>query len=196
MAFAASTVDEVLQLTPNLAHGKRIYQLCAACHGATGVGEQHGEFPSIAGQHRSVLVKQLLDIQSKKRLNPTMYPFSDAKTLGGDQGLADVTAYIASLPLNTEPVQGPGLALDKGQKLFTDNCIGCHGIDGDGQAAARYPRLRGQHQPYLQREITWIRDGVRKNGDPAMMAILQTFSDEDIAAVADYISTIRGQYTK
>lgn len=182
------SIDQILALDPDLINGERVYQLCAACHGNDGYGGLAGEFPSIAGQHPRVLLKQLIDIQSKKRINPTMFPFSDAETLGGFQGMADVIAYVASLPINPQPTTGPIELAARGGELYQAHCAVCHGEGGAGDDDLSYPLLTGQHYVYLVREITWIRDDIRKNSDPAMVQLLKPFSDKEIAAVASYIS--------
>ena len=187
-AEISKTLAEAVALTPDPEAGTKIYPLCAACHGENGFGQQQGEYPSIAGQHQRVILKQLLDIQSKKRINPTMYAFSDLETLGGLQGMADIAAYTASLPLNPSPVTGSGKQLQIGETLYLQQCTSCHGERAQGNAELFYPRLSNQHYPYLVRELRWIRDGIRKNSDPAMVQILQKFSNDDINTVADYLS--------
>lgn len=186
----SAKLNEAVALTPDLKAGEKIYPLCAACHGDDGFGLQQGVYPSIAGQHQRVILKQLLDVQSKKRINPTMFAFTDLETLGGLQGMADIAAYTAALPPNPKPVTGDGTQLDKGETLFATYCVSCHGKKAQGSAEQYYPRLTNQHYPYLVRELDWIRDKVRKNADPAMVLILQDFSLEDIDAVADYLSRL------
>ena len=44
---------------PDADTGARLYAQCAACHGADGAGSSEGSTPRIAGQHYSVLLKQL-----------------------------------------------------------------------------------------------------------------------------------------
>lgn len=185
-----ATLNEAVALTPDPEAGEKIYPLCAACHGDDGFGQQQGEYPSIAGQHQRVILKQLLDIQSKKRINPTMYAFTDMETMGGLQGMADIAAYTAALPSNPNPVTGEGTQLEKGETLYSTYCVSCHGKHAQGSAEQYYPRLTNQHYPYLVRELAWIRDSIRKNSDPAMVLILQDFSDDDMQAVADYLSRL------
>ena len=192
-AYAADNtlLREALTLTPDPRAAEEIFELCASCHGEDGFGLENGEYPSIAGQHQRVILKQLLDIQAKIRINPTMFPFSDPETLGGLQGMSDIAAYAAELAPNPNPVNGNGSRLDRGENLYQTLCIACHGPQGQGEAERFYPRLTNQHFPYLVREMIWIRDKVRKNADPAMVEILAEFSKEDIQAVADYLSRIR-----
>ena len=189
-ADGSTKLNEAVALTPNPEAGKKVYPLCAACHGKEGFGQQQGEYPSIAGQHQRVILKQLLDVQSKRRINPSMYAFTDMETLGGLQGMADIAAYTAALPSNPSPVRGDGAQLEKGEELYTTYCIACHGKNAKGNAELYYPRLTNQHYPYLVRELNWIREKIRKNSDPAMTQILQDFDPEDIKAVADYLSRL------
>ncbi len=181
-------LNQALSLTPDARAGAKIWKLCAACHRDDGFGRQAGEFPSIAGQHQAVILKQMLDVQNKKRINPTMFPFTDLETLGGLQGMADIAAYTAALPPNPAPVTGPGVDLARGKELYDSKCFVCHGKEGQGNADLLYPRVVNQHYPYLVRELTWIRDKIRKNSDPVMVGLLQDFTNGDIRAVADYLS--------
>ncbi|WP_084005355.1 c-type cytochrome [Magnetovibrio blakemorei] len=180
--------DEALHLTPNLENGIEVYEVCAACHLYEGWGQPDGTFPQLAGQHRHVLIKQLADIRALNRDNPTMYPFALPESIGGPQSIADVTAYIATLPMNPEPGRGPGTDLEHGKQLYKDNCVRCHGEHGEGVEEKYYPRIQGQHYNYLMRQFAWIRDGKRRNANPDMVKQIQEFSDKDMAAVLDYVS--------
>ena len=87
---AAREYEEVMALTPNLANGAKVYLTCAVCHRPEGWGSPDGDYPQIAGQLRTVIVKQLADIRARNRDNPLMYPFSVPRVLGGAQAIADV----------------------------------------------------------------------------------------------------------
>lgn len=178
------------QLNPNLEAGKKIYELCATCHYANGWGKEDGSFPVIAGQHPSVIKKQLADFRSRDRDNPTMFPFTDDKMLGGAQGIEDVTAYISQLPVNPTAGKGEGDHLEKGKQLYSEKCAACHGKLAEGNAGAVFPRLQGQHYAYLLRQLKWIRDGYRKNANAAMLEQIKTMDDVTLASIADYISRI------
>jgi cytochrome c553 len=170
--------------------GRQIYPLCAACHLESGWGKKDGSFPVIAGQHRKVLLKQLDDIRARFRENPTMYPFSDPDTIGGEQAVVDVTAYIATMAPNPSPGTGDGKQLALGKKIYLQRCTQCHGKDGMGNNEAVFPKLKGQHHAYLLRQLKWIRDGYRKNSNPAMVEQIKNMADADLDAVADYISRL------
>jgi cytochrome c553 len=179
-----------MKLKPNIEAGKKTYELCASCHNTDGWGNSDGSFPVIAGQHRSVIIKQLADIRNRNRDNPTMFPFSGDDVLGGPQGIEDVAAYISQLVVNPSPGQGDGEHLELGEKLYKEKCIACHGSSGEGNADAFFPRIQGQHYAYLARQLEWIRDERRKNANPAMLAQIKDMDNKTLRAIADYVSRI------
>ena len=102
----AAEALEALELVGDMEEGEEIYTVCAACHQPTGWGDPLGVFPQLAGQHTTVLIKQISDIRAGNRDNPTMYPF--AMQIEGAQDIRDVCAYIQTLKMNPKPRIGPG----------------------------------------------------------------------------------------
>lgn len=185
--------EEALSLEPNIQDGKKTFSLCSSCHLDEGWGVKSGVFPQLAGQHRGVLIKQLVDIRALNRDNPTMYPFSLAESMGGTQSIADVVAYIETLPMNPDHGKGPlddAASLAKGKKLYEENCIACHGEFGEGNEEKFYPRIGGQHYHYMLRQLRWIRDGKRRNANPDMVQQTKTFTEDDMINVINYVSYI------
>lgn len=105
---------EALKLKGDVDVGYDLYDdVCINCHQEGGNGDPSGAFPQLAGQHSTVIIKQLSDIRAKNRDNPTMYPFASASALTdspeeGPQALADVAAYIETLAMLKDNVKGPG----------------------------------------------------------------------------------------
>ncbi len=186
--------DEAMHLTPNVENGMDVFEVCTACHQPEGWGTKDGTFPQLAGQHKSVLLKQLQDIRAKNRDNPTMYPFALPREIGGPQALADVVAYIEKLPMNPDNGKGPWPKgtpqYAKGEKLFKENCVKCHGEHGEGDAEKFYPRIQGQHYKYMLRQFEWIEAGKRRNANPDMMKQIKNFTPDDQKAVINYVSRI------
>ncbi len=194
---------EAMTLKADRERGIAVYEVCSACHLLEGWGLKDGTFPQLAGQHRSVLIKQLADIRAQNRDNPTMYPFAlDDQILAASgyahgemnpaQLVADVTDYISKLPMNPAPGVGPWNALfpefEQGKKLYADNCTQCHGENGEGIEDKFYPRIQGQHYNYMLRQFEWIRDGKRRNANPDMVKQIKNFSNKDMQMVINYVS--------
>ncbi len=190
--------EEAMKLVPNIENGKNIYETCALCHteqgwGMTpGIGRYYvpGAYPQLAGQHQSVLIKQLYDIRDLNRDNPVMYPFTLDKYIGGVQDVADVTGYIATLPVNQQNHHGKGDNLKNGKKLYEKNCSRCHGDNGEGDKDNFYPKLSNQHYQYMLRQFLWIKEGKRRNANIKMIKQIQNFKYKDIVDVIDYASRL------
>ncbi len=75
----------------------------------------------------------------------------------------------------------------KGKVLYAQ-CIQCHGEKGDGVPSQKGPRLSGQHDWYVIKQITEIKSGVRKN--PEMLPFVAKLSEQDIKDLAAYILTL------
>ena len=183
--------EEALTLKPNVDNGREVYEVCSACHMPEGWGLTDGTFPQLAGQHRTVIIKQLADIRDGHRDNPTMYPFALPSEIGGVQSIADVSEYVSALKMNPQNGVGPGSDLALGAKLYADNCVRCHGEAGEGDAKMYYPRIQAQHFEYLLRQYRWIKEGKRRNSNPEMVEQIKNFTDRDTVAVLDYVSRLK-----
>ena len=183
---------EALKLKGDKKRGEEAYEVCGACHLPSGAGRPDGTFPQLAGQHTTVLIKQMADIRAGLRDNPTMYPF--AATLTDPQELADVSAYIEGLciPIEHGKYEGVDAAMQvaKGKELYEKQCLECHGKNGEGVKDKFYPVIAGQHYKYLLRQMTEIRDGHRRNANPDMVKIIKKYNNEQLVAISAYQSSM------
>ena len=183
---------EALKLKGDAKAGKEGYEVCGACHLPSGAGRPDGTFPQLAGQHATVLIKQMADIRAGLRDNPTMYPF--AKELTDAQELANVSAYIESLciPVDHGKYEGPDAALQiaKGKDMYEKQCLECHGKSGEGDKAKFYPVIAGQHYKYLLRQMTEIRDGHRRNANPDMVKVIKPYTNDQLVAISAYQASL------
>lgn len=65
-------------------------------------------------------------------------------------------------------------------------CAACHGVDGNSMVAT-WPKLAGQHEPYLARQIRLIKSGARPV--PEMAGIVPGLSDQDIDDLAAFFAS-------
>lgn len=183
---------EGAKLEPDLARGAELFSTCAACHGADGRGTSSGDIPAIAGQHGSVLLKQLADFRYDQRWNERMQHFTDRHFLADAQAVTDVAAYVSSLPRfpATSTGIGDGKFLNEGARVYFRVCEQCHGPLGQGDLLRRRPRLAGQHYGYLLRQMEETAQELRPGMDDAHVRRLRRLSREQMQGVADYLSRV------
>ncbi|MCF7220530.1 c-type cytochrome [Marilutibacter chinensis] len=76
-------------------------------------------------------------------------------------------------------------------RMLTYTCQGCHGISGYKNAYPSYkvPKIGGQSEEYLANALHEYQKGTRKH--PTMQAQAQSFSDQDIADIAAFLSSLK-----
>ena len=86
----------------------------------------------------------------------------------------------------------PALALD-GAKLYQEKtCWSCHGKDAKKTLTPAFPKLAGQNAAYAEAQMKDIKSGARNNGQTAAMkGVMDLVNDEEIAAIAKYLSTLK-----
>lgn len=187
---AGKELKRVLAKKADLVRGKERYQAaCASCHLENGAGQSDGTFPQLAGQHPVVILKQLTDIRAGARDVAMMAP-AVAKDKLSEQDLADIAGYLQLLPIPRDNGRGEGEFLEDGQRLYKKDCAPCHGRSGEGDPKTKTPVLAGQHFKYMLRQAQEIRDGKRKNGNPAMMEFIKGYTDTQVVAVTDWMSRL------
>jgi cytochrome c oxidase subunit 2 len=168
--------------------------VCAACHGANGEGNVAMNAPRLSGQLPWYLERQLHQFKQGVRgthdkdvFGKVMAPM--AATLPDDAAIANVSAYIATLPDTRAAATIKGNA-DAGRQRWA-TCSACHGADGQGIAATNAPRLKGMSDWYLARQLNNFKNGMRgahpQDIQGAQMALFAE-SLKDDAAVGDVLA--------
>ena len=168
---------------------------CVSCHGAAG-NSTITVNPKLAGQHESYIYKQLVDFTTPERNQPVMTTYAKMLSYADKKNIA---AYLGT------QLSKPGAAknkdtIDLGKKIYRGGiaakqvaaCASCHGATGNG-IPVQYPRIAGQHQDYTVAQLTMFRStkaDARKNSSQ-MHTIAARMSDDEIAAVADYIAGLK-----
>jgi cytochrome c553 len=71
-----------------------------------------------------------------------------------------------------------------GNNNATATCVACHGAKGEGNAQMNAPRIAGQSQTYLARQLTAYANGSRNN--QVMAPIAKQLTEQQIAAISSY----------
>jgi len=175
----------------NIAAGKDKSAECAACHGVDG-NSTEPSFPKLAGQAESYLYKQLVDFTSGARESLIMASLVKGIT---PEDLADISAYYASMKVKPGSVSTEFVA--QGEKLYRGGnketgvpaCMACHGPNGAGMPAAKWPALSGQHAQYTETQLEAFTSGDRSNDPNKMMRdIAARLSADERQAVSAYIA--------
>ena len=177
----------VAALAGDVEAGKALYAPCVACHGPNGEGNTALNSPGIAGQSESYLMRQLWDFKKGNRgaaegdtIGAQMRPM--AMALPDGQAIANVAAYLASLPASKPAATVEG-DVDSGHKLYMSKCGACHGGRGWGNEALYTPRLTIIGDSYLIRQVKNFQNGLRGAHQDAMygkqMAMMAKVVTED-----------------
>ena len=193
-SFAAGPVPvaPAPKAKPDLVKGQASFATCSGCHGADG-NSGTPAYPKLAQQHPEYIVKQLQEYKSGKRANAIMSGIAAGLT---EEDMKNIAFWV------TTSKAKPGNATDKelvvlGERIYRGGvkerqitaCAGCHSPNGAG-IPAQYPRLSGQHAEYTANQLTYFRDGVRKN-NLIMTQAAARLNDREIKALADYIAGLR-----
>jgi cytochrome c553 len=177
---------------------------CAACHGVDG-NSLNPEWPSLAGQHPTYVVKQLKAFRAcgqnpadKACTRNNVLMVGQAIALS-DQDMEDLAAYFAA-QRPAGKVADPELVAT-GERLYRGGnketgipaCIACHGPTGKGNLPAGWPAVAGQHAVYTTAQLAAYRSKARtSDGDTQMMRnVAARITDDEIKAVASYIQGLR-----
>lgn len=183
---------------PDPSRGQQVVSgVCSNCHAADG-NSTLGDNPKLAGQHAQYLYKQLVDFSKAPtakdaRVSAIMSGFAAGLS---DADKRNVAAYLSQQKLTLGAASNKD-TLALGQRIYRAGipgknvpaCAGCHAPNGLG-IPAQYPRLSGQHAQYTETTLKAFRAGTRRNSE-VMEQIAVRLSEEEMAAVADYIAGLR-----
>jgi cytochrome c553 len=167
---------------------------CSKCHGEYGVSISP-IFPILAAQLPGYIEAELKLFRLRGRSDPRGRAFMWGIARGlTDEQIKGVAQYFSSQPaVKGSGTSNPALA-DKGKVMYENGapdrdieaCTVCHGHSGEG--VNTQPRLAGQHPDYVSIEMFQYRKGLREN--KVMQHVTEKMTDDEIAAVVDYVSTL------
>jgi cytochrome c553 len=102
-----------------------------------------------------------------------------------------LTAAGLALALVATPALAKGDPAKGKQLAYT--CTGCHGIVEYKNAYPSYrvPKIGGQNEAYIVAALTGYKKGERNH--PTMKAQASSFSEQDIADIAAYLSSLKSK---
>jgi cytochrome c553 len=186
-AFAADSSETLAKSAAKVA-----VELCSSCHGPGG-DSISPTFPKLAGQQKLYTAAQLRALKGRTRGDPEAhdYMWGIAGTI--DDSLIDPLAdYYASQPPPRGKPGDPKLIAD-GKRFYENGdsarkiqaCTTCHAADAQGQAI--FPRLAGQHAPYLVRQLQVIQNNLRQA--PVMHGIVTELKPDEMRSLAEFLQS-------
>lgn len=171
--FAAGALTGLLAVSACATNDKQdvvagTVHMCSSCHGMEGKSVSP-TFPRLAGQQKDYLVTQLKAFRDHTRADPHAhtYMWGMAAALSDTtiDGLADY--YSSQTPVPGQPDTSPDVVA--GKKIYEEGipdlsvpaCGGCHGDQAQGGGA--FPRLAGQHRPYIEQQLAAFSSNSRAN---------------------------------
>jgi cytochrome c553 len=159
---------------------------CAHCHGTDG-NSSSGLYPSLAGQTKEYLYRQIMAFKEGRRKNSMMSPSVGILT---EQDVKDLAEYFSSQNMmRSGSFKADPALVEKGKKVAEEaQCAACHqpGFKGLNE----FPRIARQKHTYIIKQLKDYRDGARTNDDGVMSATVKNLTDEQIEALGHYLASL------
>jgi cytochrome c oxidase cbb3-type subunit 3 len=154
---------------------------CAICHGADGGGNPG--FPNLTDKDwlYGGTPEKILETITHGRIAAM------PSWLGviGEEGVVDVTEYVLQISGHEHDAQ----KAEKGAKVYADNCVACHGVDGKGNQLVGSPNLTDDIWLYGSEPAT-IRQTVRDGRNGVMPAQQELLKEDRIHLLAAYVYSL------
>ena len=172
---------------------KKTIDTCGTCHGVDGRSVSP-TFPNLAAQTTPYIELQLHAFKDQTRADPDAqaYMWGMASQLS-DPMISALAGYFAAQAAAPGKPGDPAL-IAQGKRLFEEGvparqippCATCHGAHAEGMAT--FPRLAGQHAPYLLRQLLVIQSVLRTA--PVMHGVIKDLTKDQMQAVVAYLQSI------
>lgn len=192
MAHAADVSAAVMTDAQKAALQKTI-ETCSACHGLSGRSVSP-TFPILAAQTAPYIELQLHAFKDQTRADPDAqaYMWGMASQLD-DASISALAAYF-SKQSPAEGKSGNATLVAQGKQIFVEGvparqipaCASCHGTQAQGNGP--FPRLAGQHAPYLLKQLLVIQSVLRTA--PVMHGVIKDLTRDQMQAVVAYLESV------
>jgi cytochrome c553 len=172
---------------------QKTIETCSACHGLNGRSVSP-TFPNLAAQTAPYIELQLHAFKDQTRADPDAqaYMWGMASQLD-DASISGLAAYFSKQSA-AEGKSGNATLIAQGKQIFVDGvpgrqipaCASCHGAQAQGNGP--FPRLAGQHAPYLLKQLLVIQSVLRTA--PVMHGVIKDLTRDQMQAVVAYLESV------
>jgi cytochrome c553 len=172
---------------------QKTIETCSACHGLNGRSVAP-TFPNLAAQTAPYIELQLHAFKDQTRADPDAqaYMWGMASQLN-DASISGLAAYFSKQSA-AEGRSGNATLIAKGKQIFVEGvpgrqipaCSSCHGAQAQGNGP--FPRLAGQHAPYLLKQLLVIQSVLRTA--PVMHGVIKDLTRDQMQAVVAYLESV------
>jgi len=189
----AAGADTASMSAAQKAELQKTIDTCSACHGLNGRSVAP-TFPNLAAQTAPYIELQLHAFKDQTRADPDAqaYMWGMASQLN-DATISGLAAYFSKQP-GAEGKGGNATLIAQGKQIFVEGvpgrqipaCASCHGAQAQGNGP--FPRLAGQHAPYLLKQLLVIQSVLRTA--PVMHGVIKDLTRDQMQAVVAYLESV------
>src|ERR1700722_16506239 len=168
-------------------------ETCSTCHGLNGRSVAP-TFPNLAAQTAPYIELQLHAFKDQTRADPDAqaYMWGMASQLD-DASISGLAAYFSKQSAAAGK-NGNATLIAQGKQIFVEGvpgrqipaCASCHGAQAQGNGP--FPRLAGQHAPYLLKQLLVIQSVLRTA--PVMHGVIKDLTRDQMQAVVAYLESV------
>jgi cytochrome c553 len=172
---------------------QKAIETCSACHGLNGRSVAP-TFPNLAAQTAPYIELQLHAFKDQTRADPDAqaYMWGMASQLN-DASISGLAAYFSKQSA-AGGRSGNAILIALGKQIFMEGvpgrqipaCASCHGAQAQGNGP--FPRLAGQHAPYLLKQLLVIQSVLRTA--PVMHGVIKDLTRDQMQAVVAYLESV------
>jgi cytochrome c oxidase subunit 2 len=202
LAFTMTSVLITLAMADDSVIPQR-YQYCTVCHGAVFQGNRSTDAPNLSILSAWYIERQLLNFKNHYRgardedlMGREMQPMVGQLDESEIAEIASIINAAPAIPSASEVSRNETNDLTndvkRGAKLY-QTCVACHGADAMGNEALSAPRLAGQQDWYLARQLANYRGGSRgsaQGDEPGGLMRASVAMLKDDGAVLDVVAYI------
>ncbi|MDF1852038.1 MAG: c-type cytochrome [Verrucomicrobiales bacterium] len=174
-------------------------QVCAACHGPDGAGNEELKAPSIAGLPAWYIKEQFAKFREGKRgAHQDDAPGQQMRAIAlslTEAQIEEAAEAVSKLPIVLTELPPEEADLERGRYLFANECMECHRYNGKGEVVFHSAQLISLNRSYLRRQLKNFHAEKRGAAEDdiygnKMVDVTSRLSDEDIEILVDYIGAL------